>query len=116
MAERQAKACTTGTSSKASSATYTPVQRNFGLLSFQHSDVPTRQHKGPSPMERWMNQQPNEAPYHNVGSVANRHDSWMQTAKAHSTQQTKTSSNQATVGSWGKEDLAGPTGGKKKNA
>ncbi|KAL8860636.1 MAG: hypothetical protein Q9178_002989 [Gyalolechia marmorata] len=116
MTERRAKAYRTGTSSKASSATYTPVQRGFGTLSSQHDDVPARQHKPSSPMERWMNEQPDESPYDNIGSVVNGKASWMQSAKANSQQQTETSTNQATVGSWRTEDLAGPTEGKEKRA
>ncbi|KAI4280425.1 MAG: hypothetical protein L6R38_004470 [Xanthoria sp. 2 TBL-2021] len=92
------------------------MTRSFGLLSSQHGDLPARQHKSPSPMQRWMDEQPGESPYHNIGSVADRKDSWMQTAKAHSQQQTEMSSNHATAGSWGTEDLAGPTEGKKKKA
>ena len=67
-------------------------------------------------MERWMNEAPEESPYHNIGSIANRKDSWMQTVKDQSTQQTRSPSNQATVGSWGSEDPAGPTEGKTKKA
>lgn len=67
-------------------------------------------------MQRWMSEQPGESPYHSIGFVANSKDSWMQTARSQSKQQTETSSNQATAGSWGDEGQAEKTEGKKKKA
>lgn len=58
-----------------------------------------------------MNEAPDESPYNNIGSIANPKDSWMQTVKGQSKQQTRSPSNQATAGSWGTEDPAGPTKG-----
>ncbi|KAL8713833.1 MAG: hypothetical protein Q9225_006683 [Loekoesia sp. 1 TL-2023] len=116
MTERQAKACTTGMNAKASSATYIPVQRGFGLLSSQHGNIPAQQHRSLSPMQRWMSERPGESPYHNIGFVANSMDPCMQTAKSQSKQQAETSSNQATIGSWRDEALAEKTEGKKKKA
>lgn len=50
-------------------------------------------------MQRWMNEQPYQSPYHNIGSVAENKDAWVQTANSQSKQQTETSSNKATAGS-----------------
>ncbi len=63
-----------------------------------------------------MNEAPDESPYNNIGAIANRKDSWMQPLKDQSKQQTRSPSNQATVGSWGIEEPAGPTEGTTKKA
>ncbi|KAL8960230.1 MAG: hypothetical protein Q9193_003027 [Seirophora villosa] len=117
MAERQTKVNTTGTNPEKPSATYVPVKRGFGLLSSQYDDVPAQQQESSSPMQRWINAQPGESPYHNIGSIANREDTRMQTAKPYSKQQMETPSNQATAGSWWSADLADlayPTKDEKK--
>ncbi|KAL8767769.1 MAG: hypothetical protein Q9209_005855 [Squamulea sp. 1 TL-2023] len=113
MTERQAK---TGPIAKASSAAYLPVQRSFGSLSSQGDVLPSQQHKALSPMQRWMSEQPGESPYHNIGSVASSKDSWMQSAKPQAKQQTATSSNQATTGTWADEIQAEKTKDKNKQA
>ncbi|KAL8777118.1 MAG: hypothetical protein Q9213_007999 [Squamulea squamosa] len=65
-------------------------------------------------MQRWLSEQPGKSPYHNIGSVASNKDSWMQTSKSQAKQQTATSSNQATTGTWADESQAEGTEGKKE--
>ncbi|KAL8828846.1 MAG: hypothetical protein Q9170_006424 [Blastenia crenularia] len=114
MTERQGKASTTGSDAKAPSSTYVPVQRGFGSLSSRYGDMPDQQKEPLSPMQRWMSEQPGQSPYHNIGSVANGNENWVQTGKSQSQQHTETSSNQATAGSWGYQGQADPIGRKPK--
>lgn len=67
-------------------------------------------------MQRWMNEQPRESPFHNIGFVVNSKDSGIQTTKPQSKQQTETSSNQATDGSLGDESRGKSVDGKQKKA
>lgn len=78
---------------------YAPVHRVFGAQSEPRHVPAENHHQSSTPLKRWINERPDESPYHIIGSIAVGCATSTEKAK----QQVETVSNQATAGSWFEE-------------